>query len=230
MKRPAEVLEIEPGVVLDGCGGVFLTEHRTLVVADLHWGYSVSQRSRGGLFPVVGDLEIASRLDTMLRRHRPERLVWLGDSLHTLAGKRDAESWLDAQTGPGKPTIDILAGNHDHNWKRVSGKSLRLGPWFLHHGDDIAKVPAGCREIIGHFHPAVHHNDGAGTRIHVPALVLEPQRMILPALSPWAAGSPWIPQPDVQTRLWIVTPNAVFELPPEWRHGSQPNQTGVCAD
>jgi putative SbcD/Mre11-related phosphoesterase len=203
------VARAAPGLLIDGEGALLLEEHGTLVVADIHWGYSRSHRARGNLLPMHGDDEIAARLEGLIARHRPCRMIWLGDTLHTLAGRSQASAWMDAH-----PDLEIIpvSGNHDRRWERARTGALRIGRFLLHHGDGVIARGADEIEIMGHWHPAVSHRDGAGTSFKVPALVHGPHRIILPAFSPWASGVPWNERIETGETLWLVTPRRVFAL------------------
>lgn len=186
-------LEFLPGLWLDTRLALWLAASRTLVVADLHWGFAESHRIRGNLLPAWGDAEIGHRLRSLLADYQPDEMVWLGDSLHTIAGRSAAEEFLQATKAP----IVVVGGNHDRRWSRAAEvNSLRRGPCLLHHGDRVLPATTEETEIVGHYHPAVSWSDGAGTRLKLPALVKSPHRIILPAFSPWAAGSPWKAAPD----------------------------------
>lgn len=195
-------LEIRPDVWLDGRLALWLAGPRALVVADLHWGYVESHRAQGNLLPAWGDADIASRLDALIADYAPVELIWLGDSLHTLDGRSAAEAFLRRCPVP----VTIVSGNHDARWNPAQRHAvLRRHGYFLHHGDRSPPVPAGALEIVGHFHPAVSWNDGAGTRLKLPALVASARRLILPAFSPWAAGGPWPPGAAGETVYGIGT-------------------------
>ena len=92
-------VEILPDVWLDARRAVWLSRPRLLVVADLHWGYAASHRAEGNLLPIWGDDEIAARLRALLADYRPAGMLWLGDSLHTLAGRAAAEAFLRSMVG-----------------------------------------------------------------------------------------------------------------------------------
>lgn len=202
--------EILPGIWLDGRLALWLPAERLLIVADLHWGYSASHRARGNLLPIWGDDEIAQRLRALIADYQPAEMLWLGDTVHAAEGAARAEQFIRESPAP----IVLLAGNHDRRWRNAGEQTLRRGNWFFHHGDRTPTVPEGCIEIIGHHHPAVSWSDGAGTRLKRPALVVRRHRLILPAFSPWAAGTPWNDSLAAGDTLWIVTPNRIFALPP----------------
>jgi len=206
-KPPAA--EIRPDVWLDGRRALWLSRPRILVLADVHWGYASSHRVQGNLLPVWGDDEIAARLAALVADYRPAELVWLGDSLHTLAGRASAERFIDEA---GVPVV-VIAGNHDRRWKRAAEHSVTRAGFFLHHGHRAARLPEGHTEVIGHHHPAVTWYDGAGGNLKMPALVEGPRRLILPAFSPWSAGTPWNGRLRAGERLWVVGARRIFPVP-----------------
>ena len=108
-------------------------------------------------------------------------------------------------------------------WPASTARSLHLAPFFFHHGDTAPALPPDALEIIGHHHPAYLHSDGAGTRLKLPALVAGPRRLILPAFSPWAAGTPWNDRLLPHETLWAATPKRVFALLPTRSLSSRPS-------
>lgn len=215
-QRPPR-LQIRPDVWLDGRLALWLAAPRALVVSDLHWGYAESHRSHGNLLPAWGDAEIATRLRSLIADYQPAEMIWLGDSLHTLAGKSAAEAFLQTTEVP----VTILAGNHDARWSRAQGlRTVTRAGYFLHHGDQSPVCPGGLVEMIGHHHPAFVWHDGAGTHLKLPALIASDRRMVLPAFSPWAAGTPW-PERSGEVAYAIGT-KRIFTVSPRARH-NQPN-------
>jgi len=69
--------------------------------------------------------------------------------------------------------------------------------------------------VIGHFHPAFSWYDGAGSRIKLPGLVHGRRKIILPAFSPWAAGTPWNSSLAEADQLWVIAPQRIFAVTPE---------------
>jgi metallophosphoesterase superfamily enzyme len=202
--------QVLPEVWLDARRAVWLERPRLLVVADLHWGYAASHRAEGNLLPLWGDDDIAARLRTLLADYEPAGMVWLGDSLHTLAGRAAAEAFLRAS---GTETL-VLAGNHDRRWKLAGAAIAERDGFFFHHGDAEPGpiVPASCLELLGHHHPAATWGDGAGSHLKLPALVASPRRLILPAFSPWASGTPWNRQLQSGETLWAVGAKRIFAI------------------
>lgn len=200
--------EIQPGLWLDSRRAVYFEPLGLLAVADLHWGYAVSHQAAGNLLPSWGDEEIARRLSGLISDYQPEEMIWLGDSLHDLAGRRPAEAFLRACDVP----VILLPGNHDRKWDVARERSVSRGHFFFHHGDTAIAVPGQTIEVIGHFHPAFSWYDGAGGRMKLPGLVRGPKRIILPAFSPWAAGAPWNSSLADDEELWVISPNRIFPV------------------
>ena len=202
-------IQVRPGLWLDSRLALWMAEPRILVVADLHWGYVMSHRAQGNLLPAWGDADIKRRLESLVIEYQPAEMIWLGDSLHTLAGAEMAESFLRVSDFP----ITVIAGNHDARWARSKHcPAVTRGEYYLHHGDCVHAIPPEAVEIIGHYHPAVSWADGAGTRLKLPALVVTSRRLVLPAFSPWAAGMPWKLGTEGEV-VYAIGSKRIFTLP-----------------
>ncbi|MSU47776.1 MAG: hypothetical protein EXS37_01540 [Opitutus sp.] len=46
----------------------------------------------------------------------------------------------------------------------------------------------------------------------IPALVASSHRLILPAFSPWAAGTPWGSPATAGETIWAIAPSRIFAL------------------
>lgn len=205
---PAARTEVQPGVWLDARLALWLAAERILVVADLHWGYVASHRARGNLLPAWGDDEIEARLQSLVGEYNPVEMIWLGDSVHAAEGGARAESFLGRTSVP----VTLLAGNHDRRWRLAGDASAQRGRFFLHHGDIARPAPAGTTSVIGHHHPAVAWTDGAGGNVKLPALVASPRRLVLPAFSPWAAGTSCVGLVTDDAQVWAVAPKRIFPV------------------
>src|SRR5438445_1881409 len=82
-------------ILLDGRLALFHERQRWLAVADLHFGYELSQRAAGNLFPLWGMQTIEARLMELLGDYAPEHLVLLGDLVHNRAGGEELARLLE---------------------------------------------------------------------------------------------------------------------------------------
>ncbi|MEY2487583.1 MAG: uncharacterized protein QOH39_3231 [Verrucomicrobiota bacterium] len=205
-------VEIANHVLLDGRLALFHTRRRWLAVADLHFGYELSQRTAGNLFPLWGMQTIQSRLEDLLRDYNPTHLVLLGDLVHDRSAAASLALLLRELRR--QTRIVLIAGNHD----RAMGKDFEMVPsWhsegFCFHHGHCAIESTDEVQIIGHHHPAGVLRDGAGLRLKLPAFVQKKGCWILPAFSPWAAGTEW---PEAESeRVWLCSPTRILRIRPE---------------
>jgi len=197
-------------VILDGRLALFHEKQRWLAVADLHFGYELSQRAAGRLVPMWGMTSVEERLMDLLRHYQPRHLVIVGDVVHDLAAAVEVAQLLARLAKRCVPIV--LAGNHD---RQLAGTVPLLDSWHsdgfcFHHGHCQAD-PVGAIQIIGHHHPAGTITDGAGLRLKLPAFVQQGSCWILPAFSPWAAGATW--EADEQSQMWLCTPKRILRMP-----------------
>jgi len=200
-------------------------------MADLHYGFELTMRRAGGLFPNWGMREIESRLNALIAHYEPDTLILAGDLMdsHGCAGETLA---LLGAMEKRVPRMICLEGNHERP-ALLKQRSFQLwhreGPFLFHHGHAAPKV-LGCADAVdgagiqvtGHWHPAVTLNDGAGTKLKLPALMkrgpdpmIPLEHWVLPAFSPWArggrlSGSPTASRPDQE--VWACHARRVFRV------------------
>ena len=202
---------IAPNVILDGRLALFHEEERWLAVADLHFGYELSQRAAGRLVPLWGMTSIEERLLELLDDYRPRQLIIAGDLVHDKAAAAAAATLLARLRK--RCAVIALSGNHD----RQAAQLIELLPrwetpdFVFQHGDCASQEPERI-QIIGHHHPAATISDGAGLRLKFPALIQQERCWILPAFSPWAGGVAW--PDDGESRIWLCTPRRVLRVTP----------------
>ncbi len=184
-----QAVETSDGLIADGRRALYHPSERWLAVADLHFGYELSQRSLGNAFPLWGREQIAESLSSLIAHHNPKTLVIVGDLLHSAAGETDALELIRTLESLG-PILILIRGNHDRRLATSLRETL-LPCWstpttLFHHGDfpPPDSAVAECeREVCGHLHPAIALADGA-RRLTVPAHVRTGKRWVLPAFSP----------------------------------------------
>lgn len=209
LQHPSQIA-VAKDILLDGRLAVFHQQQGWLAVADLHFGYELSQRSAGRLMPMWGMSSVEHRLDELIRDYCPRQLLILGDVVHDRSAAAEARLLIERLSALCE--VVTLAGNHD----RRLGSTLTLQEswqtegFHFHHGHCAAETP-GRTQIIGHHHPTGTVRDGAGLRLKLPAFVQQGNCWILPAFSPWAAGVDW--QPQAESRIWLCTPQRILQLP-----------------
>jgi len=206
-KTAAGRVAIAPNVFLDGRLALFHEAEGWLAVADLHFGYELSQRAAGRLLPMWGMASIEERLLELLDDYEPRQLVIVGDLVHDQTSADAAAALLGRLRK--RCGVIALAGNHDRG---ISPAIDLLPRWetpgfIFQHGNCVAEASARI-QIIGHHHPAAIIRDGAGLRLKFPAFIQQERSWILPAFSPWAGGVEW--PDDGASRIWLCTPGRVL--------------------
>ena len=212
---PTRVLVDGEDTILDARLALFHRAERWLAVADVHFGYELSQRAAGGLFPLWGMDTVEARLGALLEDYRPDRLVIAGDFVHDRSARVPALALLERLREMGGCEVVFVAGNHDRP-AFAAGETCPAfvtDRFYFHHGDGPApsdEARGGRTEIIGHHHPAATLRDGAGLALKLPAFVQTARRWVLPAFSSWAAGGGGGFGPGA--RKWLCSPKRI--LPP----------------
>jgi DNA ligase-associated metallophosphoesterase len=197
-------------ILLDGRLALFHQRERWLAVADLHFGYELSQRAAGRLVPMWGMASISERLMQLVDEYQPRHLVILGDLVHDKTAASEASRLLQDLAARCEPIV--VAGNHD---RQLRGHVAMVESWeteafHFHHGhcavDHTHRI-----QIIGHHHPAGVITDGAGLRLKCPAFVQQSSCWIMPAFSPWSSGARW--RNDEPSHIWLCTAERVLRMP-----------------
>jgi metallophosphoesterase superfamily enzyme len=214
MQLPPDRAPIDADTILDARLALYHQREKWLAVADLHYGYELSQRAAGALFPLWGMDAISKRLAALLADYRPERLIIAGDFAHDRAGREPALAFLGrlrADAAEMGCEVTVLEGNHDRRtFAPGAAAAFHITEGFcFHHGHGPVPPEAGERiEIVGHHHPAGVLRDGAGLALKLPAFVQGARRWILPAFSPWAAGGGG--RFGADSRLWLCSPGRIL--------------------
>ncbi len=176
-------------LVLDPAGVLLWQERRLLVVADLHLEKASAFARRGALLPPYDTHETLSRLEAVLRRHRPRAVISLGDAFHDHAGPAGLGATLGARVRELTGAVDWIwvQGNHDPEPPRGLGgravAELELDGLVFRH---VPRSGAEA-EIAAHLHPKARV---AGSRIRLarPCFAGDGRRLLLPAFGSFTGG------------------------------------------
>jgi DNA ligase-associated metallophosphoesterase len=178
-------------LVLDLCGGLWLPEHRTLIVSDLHLEKGSSYAARSGQFlPPYDTRETLACLHEAVVRHDPTRVVALGDSFHDARGPERMEPGDRAMVAALQEGRDWvwIAGNHDAAVSDgVGGRyadALTIGGLVLRHEPSPEPVTG---EIAGHLHPC-GKVAMRGRAVRRRCFVTDGSRLVMPAFGAYAGG------------------------------------------
>ena len=223
--------------------GLYISDLRILVVADLHIGHEAALEKHGVLLPLSTYPRMKRKLLGMISERSVDELIILGD-IKTEFGRPSIQEWIEVKdllnTLKDRLKIRVIRGNHDNYILNILSKfSINLHyPYFkledavFIHGHEYLPQDVGDAEIIvtAHEHPAVTLRDKLGAKFKFKCFLKgkygDGELIVIPALSPLATGtsvnearkeeflSPILQSIDVEELTPIVIEDGeVFKLP-----------------
>jgi DNA ligase-associated metallophosphoesterase len=177
-------------LLLDAAGALFWAAERTLVFADLHFEKGSSFARSGQMLPPYDTRATLKRIETLVFRHAPKRVIALGDSFHDReAGNRLASADRALLIDLGRRADWIwIAGNHDPvppSWLGGSvTEEVAIGGLIFRHEPQHG---ASDGEIAGHLHPCATVTR-RGRSLRRRCFVSDGMRMVMPAFGAYAGG------------------------------------------
>jgi putative SbcD/Mre11-related phosphoesterase len=179
-------------------GALWLADARTVLVADLHLGYSWAQRRRGELGPLA-DVQARDKLLKLCAELEPRHIVFLGDLVHAPRPCEPERAYIEETLTllAERAQITAVRGNHDRAFAKEFGhlaltktEAWSSGGLTAIHGDRLerAPVPESGTLIVGHLHPCLSIREASGAGQKLPVFLVNPHCVVLPAFSPFARG------------------------------------------
>lgn len=177
-------------IVLDCSGAAWWPVEKTLVLADLHFEKGSAYARSGQFLPPYDTRATIRRIEHLMRKFHPERVIALGDSFHddAAADRLDEEEcaklsaltraclwlWVEGNHDPDPPAW--LGGSVTHE-TAIGGFMFRHIPW---------QEPC-LGEISGHLHPAVRISR-RGMSLWRRCFVADRGRLIMPSFGAYTGG------------------------------------------
>lgn len=190
----------------------------TLIVADVHLGKAAAFRRAGVAVPSGGTQDDLSRLDRLIGITRPQRLLVLGDLLHTrMAVDEPAIAAISAfRARHATLMIEVLRGNHDRATARLPAQwridwidGARNEPPFVFAHQPNAD-PRGY-VLAGHIHPVVRLRSRADSaRLPVFWFGHADRVGVLPSFGAFTGG--YAVRPAAADTVFGVTPDGLVAL------------------
>ncbi len=204
-----------------------LPAHRTLVIADVHWGKATTLRAHGIPVPSGGTRDDLARLDRVLARTEASHLVVLGDLVHS------RHAWTASALAPllawrarwPSLSITLVRGNHDAHAGdppaalRIAAVDapFMIGVLQAQHEPIAADVELDDGEpfvLCGHLHPTLSLAGRGGDRVRLPCFVHGARQLILPAFSTFTGRGAWTPDP--QERVFAIVEDEIIDVVPRY--------------
>ncbi len=182
-------------------GAIFLPQHNTLLVADVHFGKASSFRQLGVPVPHGTTLENLLALSQDLQDTQARQLIFLGDFLHSRYSQTNElhtalKTWRNQHQDL---SMILVRGNHDSHAGDppaslkidIVDEPFALGSFALcHHPQTVA----GKYTLAGHWHPCITLHGTARERLRLPCFWLGDKAVhpvgILPAYGSFTGMHP----------------------------------------
>jgi len=177
-------------LLLDACGAALARAHSTLIFADLHFEKGSSYARGRQFLPPYDTAHTLLRMTRAIARHKPARVIALGDSFHDPgAADRLGAQQRDQLQSLGRTThFTWISGNHDPQPPLWLGgdvaETLRLGGLVFRH-EPLALLEPG--EVAGHLHPCASVAKW-GRSVRRRCFVSDGLRLILPSFGAYTGG------------------------------------------
>lgn len=195
-------MSLPGGINLSVEHAVFIEEESILAIADLHLGHEASLQAEHIAIPRFQLETMMPRLENLIERYEPEKLLINGDLKHEFSRNMEQE-WDEVRQIvdflADKAELVIIRGNHDNYLKTIlSGMGIEMydsyrtsdGRIEFVHGHNSTPSSEELR-IYGHEHPFIRLRDEIGALISLPCFLFDGKNnfLLMPAFSPLASGT-----------------------------------------
>lgn len=205
---------VDEPVMLRPSGMLVLPARATGFVADLHLGKTAHFQRAGVAVPHGADAATLARLEQDLQSHPLQRLVVLGDLVHSRQALTPAlqERLQALHTRWPALQLHLVWGNHDRHarealevllaeigWHSCPSEGWCDGPVRgLHDPEDFTPDPGTRLILFGHLHPGVRLKGRARQQLRLPCFAAGPMgagtRVLLPAYGRFTGQSTQLPE------------------------------------
>lgn len=190
---------------------------RMLMIADIHFGKAAAFRARGVPVPHGTTAQNLALIDVLLQAHAVERIVFLGDFLHSRAvqGSASLQTMLQWREAHAALQLTLVRGNHDAHAgdppaslrMDIVDEPFRIGPFACcHHPEPRTDAYV----LAGHVHP-VYRLSAGGDSLRLPCFLFGERHAVLPSFGAFTGGYAVVPKEG--ERLFVAAEDAVFEVP-----------------
>ncbi len=195
---------------------IFWPRGSTLFIADYHLGKVAAFRDAGLPLPAGTTTQAVTRLAACVEATRAERIVFLGDFLHSKAARapRTLARFAEWRSEYSHLSLVLVRGNHDDHagdpppeWGiRCVDEGESLAPFILAH---FPGALVGGYALCGHLHPAVRLSDGADG-LTLPCFWMRPDHAVLPSFGEFTGSAPV--RPVKGDRCFVVAGDRVLAV------------------
>ncbi|CAN5837620.1 ligase-associated DNA damage response endonuclease PdeM [soil metagenome] len=196
---------------------IYWERESTVLIADPHWGKAAAFRAAGLAVSEATTRDGLARLERIVRRLNPSRIIYLGDYLHAAEGRGAATFSLLQSWGEKHHLIEqiLVRGNHDRSAGDPPAElrvhcihgPLLVPPFSLRH------YPAANADeyvLAGHLHPAIRLFGPGRQRERFPCFWFQNRCAVLPSFGAFTGFADV--QPVAGDRVFAIAADRVLEI------------------
>lgn len=180
---------------------IFWEEEKTLIVSDMHLGKATHFRKAGIAVPAGIEQEDLFRLQQLITRYLPQRIIIVGDMFHSTENN-DVQYFRVWRQQFANISINLVKGNHDIMPDEVYEQlQIQVDTTLTISGIHFIHEP--CEDhngfqytFSGHFHPAFVMQGAGKQRLRLPCFYFGPHCGILPAFGHFTGSATLDPAAD----------------------------------
>ena len=195
---------------------LFWVEYKILFFADIHLGKAAHFRKYGIPIPEKIHMPDLERMEFLVRKYQPERIIFLGDLFHSDYNKSWANFRLFCMENINlKP--ELVVGNHDildhshYDFLTIHPEKLKIGPFVLSHKPMELQELNGYYNLCGHIHPSIKIFGSAKQSFRVECFHFGKNHGILPAYGNFT-GTSKIMDRSAKDNIFAVTNQKIIHL------------------
>lgn len=192
---------------------IYMPDHDTLIISDLHFGKIEHFRKNGiGLPPNAARKDI-KKLEHLILSINPAEIVFLGDLFHSDYNNA-WQSFQDMLSRFSDKVFHLVMGNHD-----ILEEDLYQGMKITYHLDienlvlthePMDEIMEGKYNLCGHIHPGVKLSGKGKQSMRIPCFFFGTHTGILPSFGTFTGTH--VLKPIKTDRIFVVQEDLVMEV------------------
>lgn len=190
---------------------IYLPQHRSLWIADPHFGKVSHFRKAGIAVPTQAGQENFRLLEQMLQEYQPRQVVFLGDLFHSDHNAEWPQLLHLLQSHPTTQFI-LVKGNHDVLHPQHYKALEVCEEWHLGNAFTLTHHPKNTTayNVCGHLHPGVKLHGKGRQQMRLPCFYFGEKGAVLPAFGQFTGLH--LLQPAAQEKVYVCTGKAVVAM------------------
>ena len=171
---------------------LFLPQTKELLICDVHLGKAEYFQQNGIPLTNNSDEKNFTRIETIVRKYSPEKLIILGDLFHSKYSiSKTLQKRVEDLPEQLKTNVELVLGNHDVgcNIKNIKIFDIRKNKNITFSHEPLNLEDNKSLNICGHYHPKLYlKNNGDKLSLRCFAMDTKKNNLYLPAFGDLTGG------------------------------------------